>query len=113
MGARVAFGSDAPVEPLEPLPGIHAAITRQRDGLPDGGWHPAASLSLHETLLGFTQGPAYAAGMEDRLGKLREGYLADLIVLDRNIYQVEPEEILELNVLGTMVNGEWPYRDFD
>ena len=51
--------------------------------------------------------------MEDRLGKLSEGYLADLIVLDRDIYQVEPEEILELKVLGTMVDGEWRYRDFD
>lgn len=112
-GARVAFGSDAPVEPLDPLIGIHAAVTRQRDGAPDGGWHPQARLGIHETILGFTQGPAFAAGMEDRLGKLSEGYLADLIVLDRDIYQVEPEEILELKVLGTMVDGEWRYRDFD
>ena len=59
---------------------------------------------MHESILGFTQGPAYAAGMEDRLGKLDEGYLADLIVLDRDIYQVEPEEILELKVLG---NDGW------
>ena len=112
-GARVAFGSDAPVEPLDPFIGIHAAVTRQRDGAPDGGWHPEAKLSIHESILGFTHGPAYAARMEDRLGKLREGYLADLIVLDRDIYQVEPEEILELKVLGTMVDGEWRYRDFD
>jgi len=113
QGARVAFGSDAPVEPLDPLIGIHAAVTRQRDGEPTGGWHPEARLSLHESILGFTQGPAYAAGMEDRLGKLDEGYLADLIVLDRDIYQVEPEEIPELKILGTMVGGEWRFRDFD
>ncbi|MDE2777404.1 MAG: amidohydrolase family protein [Chloroflexota bacterium] len=112
-GARVAFGSDAPVEPLDPLIGIHAAVTRKRDGKPDGGWYPEARLGIHETILGFTQGPAFAARMEDRLGKLSEGYLADLIVLDRDIYQVEPEEILELKVLGTMVDGEWRYRDFD
>ncbi len=112
-GARVAFGSDAPVEPLDPLLGIHAAITRERGGQPAGGWHPEAKLTLHEAMLGFTQGPAYAAGMEDRLGKLDEGYLADLIVLDRDIYQVEPEEILELKILGTMVGGEWRFRDFD
>lgn len=112
-GARVAFGSDAPVEPLDPLIGIHAAVTRQRDNAPDGGWHPAARLTIHESILGFTQGPAYAARMEDRLGKLSDGYLADLIVLDRDIYQVEPEEILELKVLATMVDGEWRYRDFD
>ena len=113
QGARVAFGSDAPVEPLDPFLGLHAAVTRQRDSLPLGGWHPEACLSLRESLLGFTQGAAYAAGMEDRLGKLDVGYLADLIVLDRDINQVEPEEILELKVLGTMVGGEWRYRDFD
>ena len=112
-GARIAFGSDAPVEPFDPLLGIHAAITRERDGQPAGGWYPDAKISLHETLQGFTGGPAYAAEMEDRLGRLREGYLADLIVLDRDIYQVEPDEIPELTVLGTMVDGDWRYRDFD
>lgn len=113
QGARVAFGSDAPVEPLDPFLGIHAAITRQRDGRPDGGWYPDARLSLRESLLGFTQGPAYAAGMEDRLGKLGEGCLADLIVLDQDIAQVEPDAIPELEILGAMVDGAWRYRDFD
>ena len=113
QGARIAFGSDAPVEPFDPLLGIHAAVSRQRNGKPAGGWYPDAKISLHEALLGFTQGPAYAAEMEDRLGMLREGYLADLIVLDRDIYQVEPDELLELTVLGTMVDGDWRYRDFD
>ena len=113
QGARIAFGSDAPVEPFDPLLGIHAAVTRQRDGEPAGGWYPHAKLSLHETLLGFTRGPAYAAEMEDRLGMLREGYLADLIVLDRDIYQAAPDEIPGLSVLGTMVDGVWRYRDFD
>ncbi len=113
QGARIAFGSDAPVEPLDPLLGIHAAVTRQRNGQPAGGWYPDARISLHETLLAFTQGPAYAAEMEDRLGMLREGYLADLIVLDRDIYQVEPDEIPALTVLGAMVDGIWRYREFD
>ena len=112
-GARIAFGSDAPVEPLDPLLGIHAAITRQRHGEPAGGWYPEARLSLKEALLGFTQGPAYAAGMEDRLGKLSEGYLADLIALDDDITRVEPDAIPELRVLGSMVDGIWRYRDFD
>ena len=112
-GARIAFGSDAPVEPLNPWLGIHAAVTRQRDGLPVGGWHPEARLSLHETLLGFTQGPAYAAGMEDRLGKLADGCLADLIVLDRNAYEIPADELAQVQVLGTMVDGQWRYRDFE
>ncbi len=112
-GARIAFGSDAPVEPLDPLLGIHAAITRERNGLPAGGWYPEAKIGLYETLLAFTQGPAYAAGMEDRLGKLCEGYLADLIVLDRDITIVEPDEIPHMSVLGAMVDGSCRYRDFD
>jgi len=112
-GVTLAFGSDAPVEPFNPFMGIHAAVTRQRNGQPEGGWYPSAKLSLDETLLGYTQGPAYAANMEDRLGKLAEGYLADLIVLDRDIHAIEPDEILDINVLGTMVDGEWQYRDFE
>ena len=113
QGAVLALGSDAPVEPFDPFMGIHSAITRERNGQPEGGWHPSAKLTLDETLIGFTQGPAYAANMEDRLGKLSEGYLADLIVLDRDIYDVEPDAILDLNVLGTMMDGIWRYRDFE
>ena len=112
-GARLAFGSDAPVEPLDPLLGIHAAVSRQRDGQPVGGWHPEARISVREALLGFTQGPAYAAEMEDRLGKLRAGYLADLVVLDSDITAAPPDEIPELCVLGAMVDGVWRFRDFD
>ncbi len=112
-GVTLAFGSDAPVEPFDPFIGIHAAITRQRNGKPEGGWYPDARLTLDETLLAFTQGSAYAANMEDRLGKLAEGYLADLIVLDRDIYAIEAEEILDINVLGTMVDGDWRFRDFE
>ena len=112
-GARLTFGSDAPVEPLDPLLGIHAAVTRQRDGLPAGGWYPDARISLQEALLGYTRGPAYAAHMEDRLGKLREGYLADLVVLDGDITRAPPDEIPALRVLGTMVDGVWRYRNFD
>lgn len=112
-GARIAFGSDAPVEPFAPLLGIHAAITRQRNGKPAGGWYPEARLNLRESLRGFTQGPAYAAGMEDRLGQLSQGFLADLIILDADLTRVEPDAIPELKVLGTMVDGRWRYRDFD
>lgn len=112
-GARIAFGSDAPVEPFNPWLGIHAAVTRQRDGAPAGGWHPGARLSLHEALLGFTQGPAYAAGMEDRLGKLAHGYLADVIVIDRDPYAIPPEALAAAQTLGALVDGEWRYRQFD
>lgn len=109
-GAKVAFGSDAPVERFEPLPGIFAAVTRQTPaGLPDGGWYPEARLSIDEALRGFTVGAAYAAGMEDRLGQLAPGYLADLVVLDRDLYTIPSQALLETTVLATMVDGQWRY----
>lgn len=111
QGVMVAFGSDSPVEPLEPLKGIHAAVTRQRaDGSPGTeGWYPEARLTVDEALRGFTSGPAYAAGMEHKLGKLAPGYLADLVVLDRDLYSVPSAEILDIQVLATMVDGQWRF----
>lgn len=109
QGARVAFGSDSPVEPFEPFIGIHAAVTRQRDGQPQGGWYPELRLTLDEALHGFTTGAAYAGLMEDRQGQLKSGFLADLIVLDQDPYAVEPDALLEIDVLATMVGGEWRY----
>ena len=81
--------------------------------MPAGGWRPGAKLSLREALLGFTQGPAYAAGMEDRLGKLVQGYLADLIVLADDVYAIDPDDLATTTVLGTMVDGQWRHRVFD
>lgn len=108
-GAQLAFGSDAPVESPNPFWGIHAALTRRRsDGSPGpDGWHPEEKLTLNEVLRGFTSGAAYAAHMEDRLGKLAPGYLADLVVLDKDLYNCPPEEIRDISPLGTMVAGEW------
>lgn len=108
----VAFGSDSPVDPFEPLRGIHAAVTRRRaDGSPGPeGWYPQNRVSLKEALLGYTYGPAYAAGMEKRQGRLAVGCLADLVVLDRDISRVDPDELLDINVLATMVGGQWRYE---
>jgi hypothetical protein len=114
-GAVLAFGSDAPVEPFDPLKGIFAAVTRRRpDGSPGpDGWFPEGRLDMDTTLRGFTQGPAYAAGMENDLGQLAPGYLADLLVLDRDLFSIPPDEILETLVLGTMIGGVWKHRIFD
>lgn len=113
QGVVVAFGSDAPVEPFEPLKGIYAAVTRCRpDGTPGPeGWYPEARVSMDEAIRGFTIGAAYAAGMEDRLGQLKAGYLADLVVLDRDLYTIPHSEILQTQVLGTMVGGLWRYSE--
>lgn len=110
QGVVCAFGSDSPVEPFNPLAGIHAAVTRQRaNGWPAQGWYPEARLSVEEALRGYTFGPAYAAYAEDRLGKLATGYYADLVVLDRDLLTIPSEALLEINVLGTMTDGTWRY----
>jgi predicted amidohydrolase YtcJ len=111
QGVVCAFGSDSPVDPFEPLRGIYAAVTRQReDGSPSReGWYGQNRLTVEEALRGYTVGAAYAAGVENRLGKLAVGYLADLVVLDNDLLKAEPESILDLQVLGTMVGGVWRY----
>ncbi len=112
VGARLAFGSDAPVESPNPFWGLHAAITRQRpDGSPGPqGWYPEQRLSLLDTLRAYTLGPAYLANMENRLGKLAPGFLADLIVLDSDIFACTPEQIRDLRPTATMVAGKWVYQ---
>ena len=111
-GVVLAFGSDAPVEPIGPLTGIHAAVTRRRsDGSPGPeGWYPKQRLTVDEAVRAYTAGPAFAAYMEDRLGALTPGRLADLVVLDHDIYECDPMEINKAEVMGTMVGGEWKYR---
>ncbi len=111
-GARVALGSDAPIELPNPFLGLHAAVTRRRaDGSPgEEGWYPEQRLGLTEALHGFTTGAAYAAGMEDRLGRLAPGYLADLIVLDTDPFACDPHELQHIRPLRTMVGGEWVHR---
>ncbi len=113
-GAVLALGSDAPIETFDPRTGVYAAITRRRtDGSPGtDGWYPEERLTLEETLKGYTIGPAFAAYMDDRLGVLAPGYLADMIMLDRDWFTVPPEQILQTEVLGTMVGGQWRYRNF-
>jgi predicted amidohydrolase YtcJ len=108
-GAVLAFGSDAPVESPNPFLGIHAAVTRQRaDGSPaPAGWYPAQRLSLLEALSAYTYGAAYAANAEQRLGKLAENYLADLIVLEEDIFEIQPKDLLTMKAISTMINGEW------
>jgi predicted amidohydrolase YtcJ len=112
-GTKLAFGSDCPVESLDPLAGIHAAVTRRRaDGTPGpAGWHPEQRLSVAQAVRGFTWGPAYAAGLEDRLGTLEVGKLADVTILDRDIFAIEPIDILATRVVGTLVGGRFAWLD--
>ncbi|MBN2549122.1 MAG: amidohydrolase family protein, partial [Anaerolineales bacterium] len=110
-GAALAFGSDAPVESPNPFWGLHAAVTRR---LPDGspgpqGWYPEQRLTVQEALQAYTQGAAYAAGMEDRLGRLAPGYLADLLALEVDPFTCPPEALRDIRPHAVMVGGEWVY----
>ncbi len=109
QGAVLAFGSDAPVESPNPFWGLHAAVTRRRlDGTPGpDGWYPEQRLTVEEALHGFTTGPAYAAGMEDRLGRLAPGCLADLLILEKDPFTCSPDELASILPLRTMVAGKW------
>ncbi len=111
-GVRLAFGSDAPVESPNPFLGLHAAVTRRRiDGSPGpSGWYPEQRLNLKEALHAYTQGPAYAAGLENRLGKLEPGYHADLIVLGVQPFSVPAQELYQIKPSATMVGGKWVWQ---
>jgi hypothetical protein len=111
-GAVLVFGSDAPVDPIEPLTGIYAAVARRRpDGAPGpGGWFPEQRLTMAETINAYTMGPAYASGREDTMGSISPGKLADLTIFDRDIYSIPRDELLEIGVAGTMVGGRMLYR---
>lgn len=113
VGTQLAFGSDAPVESPNPFWGLHAAVTRKRsDGSPrPDGWNPEQKISLKTALGGFTTGAAYAAGMENRQGQLAPGFFADLVVLDEDLFHIDPDQIREITPIGTMIGGEWVHRD--
>jgi predicted amidohydrolase YtcJ len=113
-GATLAFGSDAPVEPLDPLLGLHAAVTRQTpDGHPEGGWRPAERLSRAAALRAHTLGAATAAFWEDDLGTIAPGKRADWVVLSRDPMTVPAAEIPEIDVVATYVDGEPVYARAD
>lgn len=106
-GVRVAFGSDFPVEEVNPLLGFHAAVSRQdAEGWPEGGWLPHQRTTRLEALKGFTIDAAYAAFQEDEIGSLVPGKLADFVVLSKDVMTAPANEILDARVLATYLGGE-------
>ena len=99
-GALLANGSDAPIEELDPWAGVVAAVSR--------AWHPEQRLTLDEALLATTVNPAWLARDEHRRGKLIPGYLADLVVLDRDPY--DTDDLTDVNVVATMLGGRWTHN---
>ena len=107
-GAVVANGSDAPIEELDPLLGIRAGVLRTIDER--AAWHPEQAVTLEEALQATCITPAWLAGDERRRGKLLPGYLADLVVLDRDPFECAPEELAEVEVTATMLGGRWVFN---
>jgi predicted amidohydrolase YtcJ len=105
-GAHLSFGSDWTVAPIDPILGIHAAVTRRTlDGKHPGGWVPQEKITVEEALRAYTAGDAYAIFAEDRRGRLAPGYQADLVLLDRDLTRIPPETIDQAAVLATVVGG--------
>jgi predicted amidohydrolase YtcJ len=107
-GAVLANGSDAPIEELDPLLGIRAGVARTLDERE--AWHPDQALTVEQALHATTVAPAWLARDERRRGKLVPGYLADLVVLDRDPLACEPEELAEVQVVATMLGGSWTHN---
>jgi predicted amidohydrolase YtcJ len=106
-GARLAFGSDWTVAPLDPLAGIYAAVTRRTiDGANPGGWVPEQKITVAEALTAYTANGAYANFLDGVLGTLEPGRYADLVVLSDDLFAVAPEHLDRVRVDLTMVEGQ-------
>lgn len=109
-GLIIPCGSDFPVESNNPMLGIYAAITRQdTKGLPEGGWFPEQRMTIEEAIKGFTIWAAYAAFQEDILGSVEVDKLADFTILDKDILEIEPREIITAKPVYTIVGGKIRY----
>jgi predicted amidohydrolase YtcJ len=106
-GARLAFGTDFPVENPNPFPGLAAGISRQdMNGQPPGGWIPGERLTLAEDLYAYTRGSAYAGFAEDKIGALEPGKYADFILVDRDPTAVDAQALARTQVLETWIGGK-------
>ncbi len=107
-GVVLAFGTDYPVEPITPFRGVYAAVTRMNEAETQT-YFPEEKLTIWQTLYAYTQGSAYAEFTEKWKGKLAPGYVADFVVLDRDLTAILPPEILKTQVLRTVVGGKTVY----
>jgi len=106
-GVKIAFGTDWTVEPLNPMLGLYAAVTREfPEGGPSGGWFPEEKISLQKAIEYYTLGSAYAEFQEDKKGSIKKGKLADLVVLNKNLFEIPPKEILNAKVDMTILGGK-------
>jgi predicted amidohydrolase YtcJ len=110
-GGKLAFGSDWPVVTISPWPGVQNALTRQTaEGEPMGGWVPKERISIEDTIRGYTLGAAFAGRREKTEGSIEPGKLADIIILSKDLFKIEPPDVLKEEVLVTMVGGKVVYE---
>jgi predicted amidohydrolase YtcJ len=109
-GSILAFGTDYQVEPLNPMEGLYAAVTRKdRLGEPGDGWFPEQKLTMEEAIKYYTYGSAYAQFMDDRKGMIRKGYFADIVIVDKDLLTIPESEIMKTKVDYTIVGGKVVY----
>ena len=111
MGIPQSFGTDSPVEDCNPFPCIYCAVTRKDlRGFPEGGYFPEECITVEEAVDCYTIGSAYAQFMEDRKGRIKEGYLADMAVLDTDIFTCDPMQIKDTKSVLTVMGGKIVYK---
>ena len=110
-GARLAFGTDYDVEPINPFRGIYACVTREAtEGGPSGGWQPQEKLPLEDCIRAYTSGSAYAEFEDGKKGELKVGEYADFLILNQDITKVPAKDILKTEVLQTVAGGRTVYQ---
>lgn len=113
-GAQIAFGTDYAVEPLDPLEGLYAAVTRKdRAGEPGEGWFPDQKLTMEKAIELYTLGSAYAEFIEDRKGMIKKDYLGDVVIFNNDLLTIPPEQIMSSKVDYTIVGGKVVYKRED
>jgi len=110
-GAMLAFGTDYQVEPLNPMEGLYAAVTRKdRLGEEGEGWHPEQKITMTNAIKYYTLGSAYAQFMEGRKGMLKAGYLADIVITDKDLLTIPENEIMRTKIVYTITGGKVVYK---
>jgi len=109
--AKITFGSDSPVAPMNVMQGIYAAVTRRTlDGANPEGWIPTEKISIEQALTAYTINNAYAGFQENKLGQLKAGYLADFVVLEQDIFEIPEQQIKDVKVSMTVIDGKIVYQ---
>lgn len=111
LGLHAAFGTDSPVEDLSPINNIHCAVNRQDLAmLPVGGYYPSECMDIYDAIDGYTLESAYAEFKEDRKGRIKAGYIADLTMLDCDIFHVPTQKIIDTQIIKTIYAGKVVYE---